>query len=126
MLRDTVEYATKYRTNPAFRAQQKAKTAGQKKKRGVLVSPDGSLTGEVIRRLFATTSVCPYCDRLMQSADKSLDHIHPVSRGGQHTLGNVTVCCKSCNARKRDAEWGVWLQRLPAHIAARFTQPAAA
>jgi 5-methylcytosine-specific restriction endonuclease McrA len=120
LLRGTVEYAAKYRTNPAFRAKQKAKTAGQKKKRGVLVSPDGSLTPEVVRRLFATTSMCPYCDRLMRSDDKSLDHMHPVSLGGLHTLGNVTVCCKSCNARKRAAPFAAWMQRMPPHIASRF------
>jgi hypothetical protein len=120
LYRETVEYRAKYRTNPAFRAKEKAKTAGQKKKRGVLVSPDGSLTPQVIRRLFATTSTCPYCQKLMASREKELDHMAPVSRGGQHTIGNVTVCCKSCNCRKRDKPFAVWLGQLPSHIAARF------
>lgn len=122
----TIEYRARYANDPAFRAVQKAKTAGQKKKRGVLVSPDGSLTTEVIRRLFATTSMCPYCDRLMQSREKTLDHMEPVSRGGQHVLGNVTVCCHSCNSRKRSIPWARWMDRLPPHIAARFVVERAA
>jgi 5-methylcytosine-specific restriction endonuclease McrA len=124
--RDSVQYSVKYNTNPAFRANEKAKTAGQKKKRGVLVSPDGSLTPQVIRRLFATTSTCPYCQKLLSSRGKELDHLTPVSRGGTHTLGNVTVCCKSCNSRKRNKPLVAWLASLPPHIAARFTRSRAA
>lgn len=117
---DSVEYRAKYNLFPAFRAKEKAKTAGQKKKRGVLVSPDGSLTPDVVRRLFAMASMCPYCDRLMVSRDKTLDHLHPISKGGTHTLGNVTVCCYSCNSRKQAMTFDQWLRRLPPGVAARF------
>ncbi|RYD18109.1 MAG: HNH endonuclease, partial [Lysobacteraceae bacterium] len=30
------------------------------------------------------------------------DHIHPVSAGGETTLGNLQALCRVCNARKRD------------------------
>lgn len=124
--RASVQYSAKYKTNAYFRANEKAKTAGQKKKRGVLVSPDGSLTSQVVRRLFATTSTCPYCQKLMVAREKQLDHLTPVSRGGTHTLGNVTVCCKSCNSRKRNKPFAAWLATLPADIADRFSESIAA
>ena len=118
--RDTAVWRWRYQTAPAFRAKEKAKTAGRKATRETTMRRDGTLTPEVVRRLFATSSVCPYCDRLMRSDDKTLDHMVPVSRGGVHGIGNVTVCCYSCNSRKKDMPFDRWLQRIPPHIAARF------
>lgn len=42
--------------------------------------------------------LCAYCGR--PSKELTLDHIVPVSQGGNHTLDNITVACKSCNSRK--------------------------
>lgn len=32
----------------------------------------------------------------------TVDHVVPLSKGGQHTMANVQVACYSCNSRKRD------------------------
>lgn len=46
---------------------------------------------------------CAYCQ-----ADKPLciDHVIPLSRGGNHCLANIVPACRSCNSKKgaRDAE----------------------
>jgi 5-methylcytosine-specific restriction endonuclease McrA len=31
-----------------------------------------------------------------------LDHIYPLSKGGQHLLSNVQTLCRKCNLNKRD------------------------
>jgi 5-methylcytosine-specific restriction endonuclease McrA len=124
--RETAQYRVWYATDPAFRAKEKAKSAGRKATRESTMQRDGTLTPEVVRRLFATASMCPYCDRLMTSGDKTLDHMTPVSLGGVHGISNVTVCCYSCNSRKRNMPFAKWLTKLPPRIAARFTPARAA
>ncbi|HRA48780.1 MAG TPA: HNH endonuclease [Thermomicrobiales bacterium] len=42
--------------------------------------------------------VCQYCGR--RTGDLTLDHIHPRSKGGQHTWLNLVTACRACNHRK--------------------------
>ncbi len=42
---------------------------------------------------------CQYCGR---NKHLTLDHVIPVSKGGQHKWDNVVTACESCNQRKRD------------------------
>ncbi len=42
---------------------------------------------------------CSYCGRLVEVA---VDHIVPVSRGGQNDISNLTASCRSCNSKKCD------------------------
>ncbi|MCX7670457.1 MAG: HNH endonuclease, partial [Anaerolineae bacterium] len=52
-------------------------------------------------RLFARDRhVCAYCGRQFAEADLTVEHIVPVSRGGQHVWTNVVTACRSCNTRK--------------------------
>ena len=45
--------------------------------------------------------ICHYCGRKFKSADLTMDHIVPVSRGGRSIRSNVVPCCKECNSRKK-------------------------
>jgi 5-methylcytosine-specific restriction endonuclease McrA len=52
-------------------------------------------------RLFARDRhICAYCGDHYAEADLTVEHIVPVSRGGQHTWTNVVTACRSCNTRK--------------------------
>lgn len=48
--------------------------------------------------------VCVYCGKQITNKkdDLTVDHILPVSRGGQTTEENLSICCKSCNLDKSD------------------------
>lgn len=41
---------------------------------------------------------CAYCRR--KSKKLTMDHVIPLSKGGNHTLENICPCCRSCNSRK--------------------------
>lgn len=44
---------------------------------------------------------CWYCGRPMHPfRDFSIDHMVPISRGGQHTYDNLVPCCEPCNRKK--------------------------
>jgi 5-methylcytosine-specific restriction endonuclease McrA len=43
---------------------------------------------------------CQYCQKSGNSAQLTLDHVHPRSRGGESTWENLVACCHSCNNRK--------------------------
>lgn len=41
---------------------------------------------------------CAYCKK--KPKRMTLDHVVPLSRGGQHTIQNSVPCCQSCNSAK--------------------------
>lgn len=46
--------------------------------------------------------VCQYCGSTPPKAVLHLDHIVPVSKGGDNTEGNLVTACDSCNIGKSD------------------------
>lgn len=63
-----------------------------------------------IRRLYH--SACIYCGATERI---TLDHLIPLSRGGDHTIGNLAPACRSCNARKGTKlpiEYKVWRKKV--------------
>lgn len=58
------------------------------------------LTPRDIERLFwFQDGHCHYCAGPLGS-DYHIDHMLPLSRGGQHTPENVCLACRACNFRK--------------------------
>lgn len=43
---------------------------------------------------------CAYCGRFLEKDNFCIDHIIPLSRGGNNEDDNLTVSCRSCNSRK--------------------------
>ena len=45
---------------------------------------------------------CVYCAAPLDHDVATLDHVHPVARGGSHVPGNLVVACARCNRLKGD------------------------
>ena len=110
---DTVQYKARYAADVDFRERERTRTSGKRWGNRAEGRDDGTLTRDVVRKLFSRAKQCPYCWQPMHSADKSLDHMHPLSLGGWHALSNVLVCCRRCNSRKHDTPYADWLKRIP-------------
>lgn len=79
---------------PEYWAMQHAKRRVCKEENGI----DDFTVDELERWLGLTVgNQCAYCGA---TEDLTLEHIRPVSRGGRHTLGNLTRACSSCNYSK--------------------------
>lgn len=54
---------------------------------------------------------CSYCGRPRSEfsvENWTLDHVIPISKGGEHSQANVVPCCKPCNNSKRDRDLDEW------------------
>jgi 5-methylcytosine-specific restriction endonuclease McrA len=54
---------------------------------------------------------CIYCG----AYSEHVDHVIPLSRGGQHSVGNLVPSCQKCNLSKNNKtimEWRVWKLRV--------------
>lgn len=47
-------------------------------------------------------STCHICGKQCQPENIHLDHVIPLSKGGEHSRANVKVACAPCNIRKSD------------------------
>jgi 5-methylcytosine-specific restriction endonuclease McrA len=43
-----------------------------------------------------------WCGRILSDKEIVLDHVVPLSRGGEHSHRNLRVACRPCNTRKSD------------------------
>ena len=61
--------------------------------------------------LTSTLGLCTYCNERRPLA---LDHIVPLSAGGDHDIENAVPACKSCNSAKNKTPLLLWLARRAA------------
>ena len=52
---------------------------------------------------------CAYCE---ESNPLTIEHVIPISKGGEHTLDNVVPACLKCNLRKNKMLVGTYLVRI--------------
>lgn len=45
---------------------------------------------------------CAYCGKMIEYDDMTIDHINPLSKGGNNDLANTIPSCQLCNNQKAD------------------------
>ena len=49
--------------------------------------------------------------KCIDGTSESLDHLHPMSKGGRSSTSNCVPCCLSCNGHKSDSEVLSWYRK---------------
>lgn len=68
------------------------------------------------RSLAGALGLCAYCNC---GGRLTLDHIDPISKGGEHDIENAAVACNRCNSSKGDTPLLLWLATRSAHATPR-------
>ena len=70
------------------------------KRKGAILATETMLTAAEWKVIVeAAKGRCYYCQ---EKAKLTLDHVIPLSKGGQHTKTNVVPACAPCNSKKND------------------------
>lgn len=72
---------------------------------------DGTVTPEIARALYEE-EICCYCKKFVEREDRHMEHIHPLSRGGKHTITNIRMACVTCNLSKGNMLLSEYLEKL--------------
>jgi 5-methylcytosine-specific restriction endonuclease McrA len=116
----------RYRSDPEYREKCKEKARqhhidrpwvmlARKHRRDARIAgvvDDGSVTSEVLKEMWITTNDCLYCGRGLNRFNKSVEHMHPMSKGGCHCRANVVIVCAACNERKRQRWFDEWVEMI--------------
>ena len=90
-----------HRANPTLH------TVYNQRYRAKLWDQDTAITRHEWEALIASyCGLCVYCG---QPRKPTMDHIEPVSKGGEHGVENVVPACRRCNSSKSGKSLIVWL-----------------
>jgi 5-methylcytosine-specific restriction endonuclease McrA len=98
------------------RRAERVEAARRRKARLRLATTVGVSIRDWERLVRRHSGCCAYCG---ERRKLTMDHVVPLSRGGQHAIGNILPACQSCNSSKRDELLAAWrLGRTTARRAA--------
>jgi 5-methylcytosine-specific restriction endonuclease McrA len=99
----------RYMTDHSFRLYHRSKSKQRKaKQRGstaLMLSRD-----QLWRRWVEFDHCCAYCGI---DGDMHIEHVIPISKGGEHHLGNIVPACQRCNYSKNSAPVEQWYKAQP-------------
>jgi len=103
------QFHWRYMTDKSFRLYHRSKSKHRKaKQRGstaLMLSPD-----QLWRRWVEFDHRCAYCGA---DGDLQVEHVIPISKGGEHHLGNIVPACQRCNFSKHTAPVERWYKAQP-------------
>lgn len=88
--------------------QLKGRVAAQKRRHRVAENKSFVQYSVAKRLIEKSNGVCIYCEK---KAKLTLDHFHPVSKGGCGQWWNLVACCGHCNTSKKDKDGAVWIEK---------------
>lgn len=64
------------------------------------LAKQGDVTSKQLLQLRQGTTHCFWCNIPLKDIKPHIDHVTPLSKGGEHSLYNLVVSCPTCNIRK--------------------------
>ena len=101
--RNAVQRATRYYQTPKGKATMRKMEA---KRRGWKGNGSGITAEEWMRIKITQMNRCHYCGA---KAELTMDHVHPLSKGGEHSPENIVGACGPCNFSKGNQTLANWL-----------------
>ena len=115
-LRSKLYSRWRFMTDPSYRLYHRAKSKARKvAQRGG--TPSHLTPSHLWRHWGAFDHRCAYCGTL---GDLEVEHVVPISQGGQHHLGNIVPACHLCNSNKATADAHQWFKAKPFYSEARW------
>jgi len=85
-------------------AHPEKQRARNQKRKAILRNIKGSFTGEELKSLFARQKgKCAVC-KMSIKQKYHIDHVVPISRGGDNYICNIQLLCPSCNLSKHNKD----------------------
>ena len=104
----SLEPGYKTKLNRLWREKNREHSRLLKRKRRILKRKNGFLSIQVIQQVYECninnfgTLTCVYCFTPIVFGNDTLDHVIPISKGGNHSFNNLVIACKICNCIKKD------------------------
>jgi hypothetical protein len=100
-----------------------ARNAAHKRRILLLNTPPHLVLSTTEEAKFYKEPNCAYCKCLLTEpvgkiycpTDRTIDHVVPLSKKGQHSANNVVPCCKHCNLSKGNKDADLWLKEKITH-----------
>jgi 5-methylcytosine-specific restriction endonuclease McrA len=96
------------------RAKSKLRKARERGSRTVMLSGN-----QLWRRWVEFDHRCAYCGA---SGDLQVEHVIPISKGGEHHLGNIVPACQRCNFSKGKQDAETWYRKQSHFDETRWTR----
>ena len=106
----------RYMSDPRFRLYHRSKARERKAKEHGSTSLKLS-ADQLWRRWVQFNHCCAYCG---VNGDLHMEHVIPISKGGEHHLGNIVPACQRCNFSKHTSEVQAWYRSHPFFDEARW------
>lgn len=86
----------------------------KRRKAAIRASMLRKISSKEIKSRFAEfDNACAYCGKPSSVFELHIEHFVPISKGGNHVLGNILPACKDCNFSKRDHDGEAWFREQP-------------
>jgi 5-methylcytosine-specific restriction endonuclease McrA len=110
------KYIKEYQKTEKGKLSNKLNNQNRRYKKKYNTNPGNRLTTAQIEYLTEVYKHCAYCNTELTSENTHIDHIHPLSKDGSHSIDNVVLACKDCNLQKNAKTLDQWLKETGYNI----------